>query len=282
MLIISIIIALIVLGIGLYGLSNTKDDNKDKASGGEIEKATDIEKDSSDISTEENDIEETDTSEIKEDVLVSTVPEVEDIDPNKPMVALTFDDGPTKDNTVRILEILEKYNARATFFVVGYNMDGNDDIIKKISEQGSEVANHTASHKDLAELTVDEINYEVNSVADRIKALTGQKNVLIRPPYGSANELVMSTLTEPVILWSIDTEDWKTKDPEATLNHVKATIFDGAIILMHDLHVETVDATEKLMEWLTAEGYQIVTVSEMGYHRRGSLQTGVKYGSLQP
>lgn len=282
LLIISIVIALIVLGIGFYGLSNTKADNKDKVSGEEIEKATDIDNDFSDISTEENDIEESNTSENKDDVLVSTVPEVEDIDPNKPMVALTFDDGPTKDNTLRILEILKKYNARATFFVVGYNMDGHDDIIKMIAEQGSEVANHTASHKDLAKLSAEEINYEVNSVADRIKSLTGQKNVLIRPPYGSVNDLVMSTLTEPVVLWSVDTEDWKTKDPEATLNHVKATVFDGAIILMHDLHAETVDAAEKLMEWLTAEGYQIVTVSEMGYHRRGGLQTGIRYGSLQP
>lgn len=294
MLIVSIIIALIVLGIGLYGLSNTKDGKKDKASSGEVENSTDIESDSDDISTEESNIEETNTSEntenentedetdTKDDVLVSTVPEVGDIDPNKPMVALTFDDGPTRDNTVRILEILEKYNARATFFTVGYNMDGNEDIIQKIAEQGSEVANHTASHKDLAKLTAEEINYEVNSVADKIKSLTGQKNVLIRPPYGSVNDLVMSTLTEPVILWSIDTEDWKTKDPEATLNHVKATVFDGAIILMHDLHAETVDATEKLMEYLTSEGYQVVTVSEMGYYRRGGLQTGVRYGSLQP
>lgn len=297
-LIISIIIALIVLGIGLYGLSNTKDDNKDKATNGDIEKSTEIENESSDISTvesddeesinEENNIEETDVSEKEEtstsgnDVLVSTVPEASDIDPNKPMVALTYDDGPAGNNTLRILDTLKKYNARATFFVVGYNLDGNEEIIKKIAEQGSEVANHTASHKDLAKLTIEELNYEVNSVADKIKSLTGQKNVLIRPPYGSVNDFVMSSLTEPVILWSIDTEDWKTKNPEATLNHVKATVYDGAIILMHDLHSETADATEMLVEWLTNEGYQIVTVSEMGYYRRGGLQTGVRYGSLQP
>ena len=134
----------------------------------------------------------------------------------------------------------------------------------------------------MATLGVDEINYEVNSVADKIKSLTGQESVVIRPPYGSTNDLVMSTLTEPIILWSIDTEDWKTRDSEATLAHVKETIFDGAIILMHDLHVETAEATVKLVEWLNSQGYQMVTVSEMGYYRRGELQTGVRYGSLQP
>ena len=287
-LIISIIIALIVLGIGLYGLSNTKDENKYKASGGEVEKSTDKESNSSEIGTEESNIEDTEISETEEtssndnDILVSTIPEVSDIDPNKPMVALTYDDGPAGNNTLRILETLKKYNAHATFFVVGYNIDGNEEIIKKIAEQGSEVANHTASHKDLAKLTEDELNYEVNSVSDKIKSLTGQKDVIIRPPYGSVNDLVMSALTEPVVLWSIDTEDWRTRNPEVTLNHVKENVFDGAIILMHDLHVETADATDMLVEWLTSEGYQIVTVSEMGYYRRGGLQLGVKYGSLQP
>ncbi|MDE7433070.1 MAG: polysaccharide deacetylase family protein [Lachnospiraceae bacterium] len=204
------------------------------------------------------------------------------IDPNKPMVALTFDDGPSRQNTNRILDALKQYNAHATFFMVGYNIDGNEDILRRVTEEGSEVANHSATHSKLTALDAAGIASEVDAIADKIKSITGQGSVLIRPPYGAVDENVMAAIKDPVILWSIDTEDWKTRNAQSTIQNIQSSVYDGAIILMHDLYGETADAAVQIIEWLNSQGYQMVTVSEMGYFRRGGLQPGVKYGSMKP
>lgn len=291
-LIISVIIAITILAVGILGLSGAKDkDNKN--SSGNIQKedsdsSSDNDKDMDEVSqeitseTESLTQETTTASDIPANVSVNNIPVNTQVDPSKPMVALTFDDGPSRNNTVKILEALKQHGARATFFMVGYNIEGNEDIIKQMAEQGCEPANHTANHGDLSKLDESGIHTEVDTVADKIKALTGQNNVLVRPPYGATSEVVMSTLTEPVILWSVDTEDWKTRNAQAVVSHIQNNVFDGCIILMHDIYPETADAAVQIIEWLDSQGYQMVTVSELGYYRRGGLQTGTKYGSLQP
>lgn len=295
-LIISIIIALTVLIVGVFGLSEAKDEDNNNSSGNvqketvdknletDSNESTDLDKkdETSESVSEEATQEETTSNDVAANTIVSNIPVNSNIDPNKPMVALTFDDGPSRTNTPRILETLKKYNAHATFFMVGYNIEGNEDIIKQMAEQGCEPANHTVNHTDLATLDENGIHTEVDTIANKIKSITGQSHVLIRPPYGSVNDLVMSTLTEPVILWSIDTEDWKTRNAQSTITHIQNNVYDGAIILMHDIHAETADAAVQIIEWLDSQGYQMVTVSEMGYYRRGGLQTGTRYGSLQP
>lgn len=214
----------------------------------------------------------------------TTEPETEAlVDPTKPMVALTFDDGPSRENTNRILDVLKEHNARATFFVVGYNIDGNEDVLKRIADEGSEVANHTANHKQLTEIEDDaELDSEINTVRNKIVEVTGQEVVPLRPPFGDVDERVMARIQDPVILWAIDTLDWKTRDAASTVANVQENIFDGAIVLMHDIHGETADAVVQIVEWLDSQGYQMVTVSELGEYRRGGLTTGVKYGSLKP
>ena len=204
------------------------------------------------------------------------------IDPNKPMVALTFDDGPSRTNTERLLNALQENQAHATFFVVGYNLNGNEDILKRAVEQGNEIGNHTSNHAKLTGVDDAGLDAEIGTMRQRIIDITGQSMVVIRPPYGAIDDRVMAHIADPVVLWSIDTEDWKTRNAAATVQNIQQSVYDGAIILMHDIHTESVDAAVQIIPWLKQQGYQLVTMSELGYYRRGGLQTGIRYGSLPP
>lgn len=291
----SIVAAIVVLCVGIFGIGEIKSVNKDKKEKNEVEKeSTDkvIEAGSSKNDENESSTDTTTTKEentttqeqttINSETVDNSKYENSEIDPSKPMVALTFDDGPSRENTSRILDALKQYNGHATFFVLGYNIDGNEDVIKRAVSEGSEIGNHTKSHSKLTSLDANGIADEINSVSDRIKEITGEGTVLIRPPYGAVDDNVMVAINVPVVLWSIDTLDWKTKDPDSTIQNVQSSVFDGAIILMHDIYSQSADAAVSVIDWLSSQGYQLVTVSEMGYFRRGGLKTGVRYGSLKP
>lgn len=295
-LVISIVLAIIVICVGVFGSGRIK--SSDKNNKGEEKTSKVVEsgnkEDTSnkdEINSEETTSEEA-TTQPESTTLEETTSEGEsvdkidysnpNIDPAKPMVALTFDDGPGGESTIRILDALKKYNAHATFFVVGSNIDKYADIIKREAAEGSEVGNHTNSHAQLTKLDTNGILSEVNGVKEKIMQLTGQKVVPIRPPYGAVDDNVMATITDPVILWSIDTLDWKTRDAQSTIQNIQSSVYDGAIILMHDIYSTTADAAVNIIDWLHSQGYQMVTVSELGYYRRGGLKTGVRYGALQP
>lgn len=295
-LVISIVLAIIVICVGVFGSGRIK--SSDKNNKGEEKTSKVVEsgnkEDTSnkdEINSEETTSEEA-TTQPESTTLEETTSEGEsvdkidysnpNIDPTKPMVALTFDDGPGGESTIRILDALKKYNAHATFFVVGSNIDKYADIIKREAAEGSEVWNHTNSHAQLTKLDTNGILSEVNGVKEKIMQLTGQKVVPIRPPYGAVDDNVMATITDPVILWSIDTLDWKTRDAQSTIQNIQSSVYDGAIILMHDIYSTTADAAVNIIDWLHSQGYQMVTVSELGYYRRGGLKTGVRYGALQP
>lgn len=286
-LVISVIIAIIVLCVGIFGTKKVKS-GKNGSSSGQISSEKKVEQNTSDteveMKTTEDNQEETTTEQQEETTeSIGVPPENHNIDPAKPMVALTFDDGPGGENTLKILDALKAHNGHATFFVVGYNIEGHEDIIRRAAEEGNEIGNHTAQHKKLTALeNDDEILNEISIVDSKVKEITGQDRVIIRPPYGAADDRVMQLIQDPVILWSIDTEDWKTRDTNSTIANVQANVYDGAIILMHDIYGETADAAVSIIEWLDSQGYQMVTVSELGYYRRGGLQTGIKYGSLTP
>lgn len=294
-LIISILVAILVGGMAVFGIFRAKKPDKNVVETGNSEHSSDEVKDGENTSDEQTDNnQETDSTEngsgeesttsTPETTVNNAQPNFQNssIDPTRPMVALTFDDGPKRENTTRILDALKQYNAHATFFMVGYNIDGNEDILKRVTEEGSEVGSHTASHSKLTTLDAAGLALEVDAMAERIKSITGQSRVVIRPPYGAVDDNVMAALKDPVILWSIDTEDWKTRNVQSTIQNVQNSVYDGAIILMHDLYGETADAAIQIIDWLNSQGYQMVTVSELGYFRRGGLQTGVKYGALKP
>lgn len=199
-------------------------------------------------------------------------------DADAPTIAITFDDGPYTAVTNRILDVLLEYGAGATFFVVGSRIDMYSDTLKRIYENGFEVASHTWSHKNLNKLSKEDIQKELNDTKERLALYIPVGDaMLVRPPYGSANETVRGIVGMPLINWSLDSEDWKSRDAGTILKHVLSTVKDGDIILMHDLYESTAEAVEELVPELVAQGYKIVSVSEL-FSRKGiPLEEGILY-----
>lgn len=206
------------------------------------------------------------------------VPPQGHIDPSKPMVALTFDDGPSIKSTTRILDTLEKYNVHATFFDLGSLMLRYPDIVKREAKLG-EVGTHTYSHKNLNKLSVEELAEELRLSREAYEQVLGYEPKLLRPPYGSANANVRAGIADMAIInWNVDSLDWKYRNKDLTLNEIdKFGNLDGKIILMHSIHNETADAIEVLVPDLLDKGYQVVSVSELAYYKGYTLETGTIY-----
>ena len=186
----------------------------------------------------------------------------------KPMIALTFDDGPS-EQTLKILDVLEKHNAHATFFVMGQNAEAKRHIIKRAYKAGNEILSHAWSHKDLATLSAEEIKKELQDTEDIIRSIIGECPKLYRPPYGHVNETVKSVSAElgySLINWSIDPLDWECKNPDIIYNEIMRFAHDDGIILCHDLIKDSDDTTPKAMERVVPallEKYRLVTISEL-------------------
>lgn len=181
-------------------------------------------------------------------------------------IALTFDDGPEIESTTRILETLKAYDAKATFFMLGKNAQKYPELAKQVADQGHEVANHSITHADLNAVNRDRIHQEVTTSIQQIESATGKTPQLFRPPYGNYNDSVTQvaqTTEQTIVLWSIDTYDWKHRNANVTYETVKNNVRPGSIILMHDIHNTTADALPQVMEYLSEEGYEFVTVSEL-------------------
>lgn len=202
------------------------------------------------------------------------------INPNKPMVALTFDDGPGA-YTGRLLNCLQKNNAKATFFMVGQNVSRYKSTVKRMVSLGCELGNHSYSHPAFTRLSVSSMKYQVNTTNKKIKAACGAMPTVFRLPYGDgyANRTVLNTLGLPSIYWSLDTRDWaNTGSPQHTVNAVLNNVKSGDIILMHDIHYSTVKAAEKIIPALKKRGYQMVTVSQLAkYKGKTTLKKGKTY-----
>lgn len=194
-------------------------------------------------------------------------------------VALTFDDGPSSF-TDRLLDCLTKYNAKATFFFVGEEVEHFPETAKRIVDLGFETGNHTYSHEDLTSLTAEEIQYQISATEQAIFSATGQNSTLLRPPYGSINNSVSSIIDKPAILWSVDTLDWESRDPQKITEIVLNEVENGSIILMHDIFSTSVDAVEMMIPELINQGYQFVTIHELAEIQGIHLQSGNIYGSF--
>ncbi|MCL2401480.1 MAG: polysaccharide deacetylase family protein [Oscillospiraceae bacterium] len=200
---------------------------------------------------------------------------------DRPMIALTFDDGPSRF-TDYILNILEQYNARATFFVLGYRVEARQDTVLRTVNIGSEVAGHTWSHRNLSALSCQAIAETIQNTSAIIDEVTGISPRFFRPPYGWLNSNVANISGElgySVVNWTLDPMDWKYRDAQTIYNNIMNRVEEGAIILLHDIHPTTVAAMELVIPSLIAEGYQLVTVSELLYHLYGELEPGKLYGT---
>lgn len=184
----------------------------------------------------------------------------------KQRVALTFDDGPHPENTQKILELLDEYGAKATFFQIGKLVDEYPAITKDVFTKGHEIASHTWNHPDLSILEDHLVEEEISTTQRVIKTVIGEAPTHFRPPYGYTNPSVKEIARgfgETEVLWTIDTLDWKSRDPEAILQIVKEKVCDKSIILMHDIHPTTVEAVELVLQFLQYEGYEMVTLREL-------------------
>ncbi len=204
------------------------------------------------------------------------------VDPNRPMIALTFDDGPQPE-TLKVLEVLEKYGARATFFILGKNIKGNEEILKRTAESGHQLGAHSWSHPNLNEISESAVRSQMTRTMDKIFEITGQQVLMMRPPYGASNRLSRRPLAElglPLILWSVDSLDWKTRSASKTIRTILDKASNGAIILCHDVWAETGQAMETVVPELIEKGYQLVTVAEMMSFRAEPLNPGWEYSFL--
>jgi len=182
----------------------------------------------------------------------------------KKRIALTFDDGPQSETTPRVLAILKKYNAHATFYIVGSHVEGNESIIKQIVAEGHELGNHSYSHPLLPKKSAYEVYKEVHNTSDLIaKASGGLRPMSLRPPYGGFDKMVAEQAGIAIVNWSIDSLDWKYRDAAKTIEHIKENTHNGGILLMHDIHAESVEALPSVLEYLKSEGYELVTVEEL-------------------
>ena len=198
----------------------------------------------------------------------------------KKYIALTFDDGPSSF-TDRLLDCLEANNAKATFFMVGKEIEYFSDQVKRMETLGCELGNHTYSHTDLSTLAPEDMSAEIAGVDELLTELTGHGATVVRPPYGSVNSSVKETVGTPMILWSIDTLDWESQDPQKIVDTTLSQVEDGSIILMHDIFSTTVDAAEILIPQLKKQGYEMVTVHELAKRNGIQLGTGTTYSDLK-
>lgn len=197
----------------------------------------------------------------EEDVILPTKKH-EPIDQNKPMIALTFDDGPSK-YTDSIIELLKKYDARATFFVIGNKVKLYQKTMLKMVRYGNEIGNHSYNHKWLTKVSDDELVNQINTTQNIIQETTGLVPKLFRPTYGSINQHLREKISLDIIMWTVDTSDWKTTNSKKIASYTLKTIKNNDIILMHDTHKQTYEALKIMLPKLKEQGYQFVTVSEL-------------------
>lgn len=199
----------------------------------------------------------------------------------KKQIAITFDDGPHGSETDRILNALDQYDAKATFFMLSNNVKTYPGIAKRVAEQGHEIANHSISHANLKAVNNEQAEKEVKDSAKVIEDVTGIKPKSFRPPYGNYTDDVMDFTVESnqsMILWSIDTADWEAKNAKQIQYNAVANARPGSIILMHDIHKTTADAVPKILKQLKQQGYEFVTVSEL-QESLGDDEYGPIYGN---
>lgn len=198
------------------------------------------------------------------------------------LVCFTFDDGPYAPVTNKILDVLEKYNGRATFFVVGDRAATYSDEIERASKMGCEIGTHTYSHVNLNTLSVPEMQEEIRKSCDAISKYSGKKVKVLRPPEGAANETVKANVNMPMVLWSVDSRDWDYRNADRDYQTVMDNVFDGSIVLMHDLYPATADAVARIIPELAKQGYKFVTFSELMKIRGVDVEPGEKYFSATP
>lgn len=182
---------------------------------------------------------------------------------NQKVVALTFDDGPHETWTPLLLDGLKERGVKATFFLMGENIAGKEEIVRRMSREGHLIGNHSFKHVQLTKAGMDEVCASFEKTGDIIEELTGSRPLYVRPPYGDWNEELECRTNLTTVLWDVDSLDWSYKNRRRVVNKVCREVEDGDIILMHDIFQSSEEAALEIIDRLQAEGWQFVTVEEV-------------------
>lgn len=186
------------------------------------------------------------------------------LNPERPVVAFTFDDGPNPQYTPAVLDVLYEEQVPGTFFLVGEKLDGNQLLIQEMAQSGHEIGNHTFSHPDLTTLHPNQVTSEIRKTEEALREILPDYQIhFVRPPYGHYTEWVEQAVPLPLMLWTIDSNDWETPDAQQIAATVLAEIADGDIVVFHDDNPETVLALQTIIPTLKARGFQFATVSQL-------------------
>ncbi|MBA1335220.1 MAG: Chitooligosaccharide deacetylase [Firmicutes bacterium] len=188
------------------------------------------------------------------------------VETSEKVIAISFDAAYGDQYTMEILEILDKYNVKTTFFLVGFWIDKYPDMLEEIHRRGHEIGNHSSTHPQMSKLTESEIIKELSVTADKIKAVTGKDPILFRPPFGDYNNRVIETargLGYYTIQWDVDSLDWKEFGVDPVVDRVLGRVNKGSIVLFHNNAKYVTQFLPRILDGLIAEGYSIVPVSKL-------------------
>jgi len=201
----------------------------------------------------------------------------------KPLIALTFDDGPSAVMTTRLLDGLAERGVKVTFFLVGNMAADNHALVRRMAEEGHQLGVHTYDHslqRGLTGLNEAQFRGQVDTTRDLLSALTGQTEFMLRPPYGFVDDSVKKWAGSPIILWSVDPEDWKYQNTEQVAQHIVSHAKDGDIVLLHDIFSTSVEGALKVVDTLMEKGYGFVTVEQLFQARGLTAEKGTVYNCL--
>ena len=199
-----------------------------------------------------------------------------------PLIALTFDDGPKRSTTTALLDGLSQRGVQATFFLIGEQLVGNEDLVRRMDEEGHQIGIHTYDHVKLTGLNRADFDAQVDKTRQMLKNILGHNDFLLRPPYGMYDAGVQAMAGCPIILWSIDPEDWGDKNTAREVQQIVSEAQDGSIILLHDIYPESVQAALQVVDALHQQGYLFVTIDELFAARGIELQAGEVYWNAYP
>ncbi|MEG1857834.1 MAG: polysaccharide deacetylase family protein [Pseudoflavonifractor sp.] len=197
-------------------------------------------------------------------------------------IAITFDDGPRRATTARLLDGLAERGVPATFFLVGSRLDYQEDLVRRMEAEGHQVGIHTYDHVELIGLSEADFNAQVDRTRKLLTQILGHNDFLLRPPYGMTDPGVKAHAAAPIILWSVDPEDWNDQNADRVTREVIAAARDGSIILMHDIFHSSVDAALRIVDALHRQGYLFVTVSDLFAQQKIGLEQGKVYWNAYP
>lgn len=208
--------------------------------------------------------EETGTEETGEETEREPEDPARTVEPSRPMVALTFDDGPHPVYTDQLLDILEENGAVATFFEVGQKLSSAPEAVRRAEKLGCEIGSHSNRHANLGKLDPEALEVDLAAADVAFEEVLGTVPTLLRPPYGATSKALKTDSGYSIVTWSVDPQDWKLRDVEQVVAHVQGIgDLDGQVILLHSIYESSVEATRTLVPWLQEQGYQLVTVSEL-------------------